>query len=250
MRFNINLASQPYEAARQFRQRMGALMAALGLIGILLVSYIVYQRIQSRGINRQLSEVRQEIDGLNREEAQARAILNKPQNREVADQSEFLNQLFVRKALSWTRVFGELERIMPYDLHVVSMKPEYTKTNDLMVRIMVATGARPRAVELVRRMEKSSHFRQAEIVGEAVTANVGDQSAGPGNIQFDIAALYVPGAQDEDAAADDDKKKSGDQPAKATASAAKSPTGPATPVSDAARAEAKSQPRSGPGRQH
>jgi type IV pilus assembly protein PilN len=241
MRFNINLASQPYEAARQFRRHIGAVVAALGLIAVVLVGYIVYQRVHSRDINRQLSEVRQEIDSLNREEAQARAILNKPQNRDVADRSEFLNQLFARKALSWTRIFSEMERIIPYDLHVVSMKPEYTKTNDLMVRIVVATGSRNRAVELVRHMEKSNHFRQAEIVAESVTANVGDQSAGPGNIQFDIAAVYLPGAQDANAAeadTDDDKDKSNSQQQETAASAAKAPAGAGT---NAAQAQAKNQ---------
>jgi type IV pilus assembly protein PilN len=240
MRFNINLASQPYEAARHFRRRMSAIVAGLALIAVMLLGYIVYQRVHSRDINRQLSDVRKEIDGLNQEEGQARAILNKPQNRDVADQSEFLNQLFARKALSWTRVFTEMERIMPYDLHVVSMKPEYTKTNDLMVRIVVATGSRDRAVELVRRMEKSSHFHQAEIVAENVTANVGDQSAGPGNIQFDIAALYLPGAPDTDAAAapDEDKDKSGDQQQKTMAPAAKPPATRASAEAPAASANA------------
>ena len=37
---------------------------------------------------------------------------------------------------------------MPADLHVVSMKPEYTKTNDLVLHIVVATDSRDRAVEL------------------------------------------------------------------------------------------------------
>ncbi len=196
MRLNINLASQPYEAARFYRRRMGTLVVALAVLTLLLVGYIVYQRSQSRGINKQIAEVRSEIDGLDSEEAQARALLNKPENRDVADQSEFLNELFVRKALSWTRVFTEMEKIVPPNLHVVSMKPEYTKTNDLMIRVVVATDSRDRAVELVRRMEKSKHFRQSQVVAENVTTNSSDQSAGPGNIQFDIAAIYVPSAQD------------------------------------------------------
>ena len=246
MRFNLNLASQPYEAARQFRRRMSTVVAALALVAVMLISDIVYQRIHSRGINRQLSEVRQEIDRLNREEAQARAILNKPQNRDVAEQSDFLNQLFARKALSWTRVFTEMERLMPYDLHVVSMKPEYTKTNDLMLRIVVATGSRGRAVELVRRMEKSNHFRQAEIVAENVSANIGDQSAGPGNIQFDIAAIYLPNAQDTDATpagADDEKDKKDSPPQKAAAATKSSATPPGTgiPVRNANASQAKNQ---------
>ena len=207
MRFNINLASQPYEAARFYRRRVGALVLALAVLTALLAGYIVYQRAQSRDINRQLAQVRWEIKGLDFEDGQARALLNKPANRDLADQSEFLNQLFARKALSWTRVFTEMERIVPPNLHVVSMKPEYTKTNDLMLRVVVATDSRDRAVELVRRMEKSNHFRQAQVMAEAVTANSSDQSAGPGNIQFDIAAIYVPNAQDNDSAADEGKPK-------------------------------------------
>jgi len=248
MRFNINLASQPYEAARKFRRRMGAVVAALALIAVVLVGYIVYERVQSRSINRQLSEAHREINELNREEAQARAILNKPENRDVAERSEFLNQLFARKALSWTRVFTEMERIMPPDLHVVSMKPEYNKTNDLTLHVVVATGSRGRAVELVRRMEKSNHFRQAGIVAENVTANSGDQSAGPGNIQFDIAAVYLPGVQDADDETtgtdkEKEKDKSGGQQQKAAA-AVPSPAAPASAGTAAASVNpAQSQPR-------
>ena len=230
MRFNINLASQPYEAARFYRRRMGALVMALAVLTALLVGYIVYQRAQSRGINRQLGQVRWEINSLDSEDAQARALLNKPANRDIADQSEFLNQLFARKALSWTRVFTEMEKIVPPNLHVVSMKPEYTKTNDLMVRVVVATDSRDRAVELVRRMEKSNHFRQSQVMAEAVTANSSDQSAGPGNIQFDIAAIYIPNAPDSEPAEDTGQEKDkgpGDKPPVKSKAAVTAPMAPA-----------------------
>ena len=63
---------------------------------------------------------------------------------------------------------------------------------------MVATDSRDRAVELVRRMEKSNHFRQSQVVAENVTnQNSTDQAAGPGNIQFDIASIYVPAGPDD-----------------------------------------------------
>ena len=61
MRLNINLASQPYEVARFYRRRMGALVLALAVVTALLVGYIVYQRAHSRGINQQLAEVQQQI---------------------------------------------------------------------------------------------------------------------------------------------------------------------------------------------
>ena len=192
MRVAINLASQPYEVASEYKRRMTMVIAALGALAVLLAGYIVYQRVRSRGIDRQLATLQQEMNTLDREEAQARAILNKPANRVIADQSAFLNDLFARKSLSWTRIFSEMERIVPPGLHVVSMKPEYAaKSNDLVLRIVVATDSRDRAVELVRHMEKSSHFRQPQVVAETVLGNTGAQSAGTGNIQFDIAAIYV-----------------------------------------------------------
>ena len=198
MRLNINLASQPHEVAQAYRRRMTTIIAALGAIAVLLVGYIVYQRHNSRAIIRQLAQVQSEIHSLQNEEAQARITLNKPANRVIADQSDFLNQLFARKSLSWTRIFTEMEKIVPAGLHVVSMKPEYTKTNDLVLHVVVATDSRDRAVEMVRHMETSSHLRQAQIVAETVTTNSSDQAAGGGNIQFDIAAVYVPGAAEDD----------------------------------------------------
>lgn len=224
MRLAINLATQPYEVAREYKRRLTLAIGALGVLAVLLVGYILYQRAHTRSINRQLAVVQRQIDQLDLEETQARAILNKPANRQIADQSEFLNDLFARKSLSWTRIFAEMEKIVPADLHVVSMKPEYTKNNDLVLHIVVATDSRDRAVELVRHMEKSNHFRQPQVVAEVVVANTSGQSSGPAsNIQFDIAAIYVPTASDADdndnADATGAKAEAAPQPAAAAGSA-------------------------------
>ncbi|HKD86494.1 MAG TPA: PilN domain-containing protein [Terriglobales bacterium] len=201
MRININLASQPYEVAREYKRRMTLLIAALAVAAVVLLGYIFYQRAHSRGINRQLADVQRQIDSLNHEESQARAILNKPANRGIADQSEFLNDLFARKSLSWTHIFTVMEKIMPAGIHVVSMKPEFSKTNDLVLHVMVATDSRDRAVELVRNMEKSAHFRQPQVVAETVVTGTSEQGQA-GNIQFDIAAVYLPSAGGDEETSD------------------------------------------------
>jgi type IV pilus assembly protein PilN len=203
MRLAINLATQPYEVAREYLRRMTMIIAALGILAVVLVGYIIYLRAHTRSINRQIASVQQQINSLDHEETQARAILNKPTNRVIADQSDFLNDLFARKSLSWTRLFTEMEKLVPPELHVVSMKPEYTKTNDLVLHVIVATDSRARAVELVRNMEKSNHFRQAQIVAETVVANTSAQSSGQASgIQFDIAGVYVPMGSDTDESAE------------------------------------------------
>lgn len=213
MRININLASERYEAVRQYLQRVRTLIFLMAVVAAVLVGYILYQRSHTRDIDAKIAKARQELNELSDEKAQAQAILNKPANRGIADQSEFLNELFARKSLSWTRIFSEMERIMPPNIHVVSMKPDYTVNNELVVHMVVATDSRDRAVELVKRMEGSNRFRGPQIVAETVTTNSSDQGSGPGNIQFDIASVYVPqiGAADSDEKTEDQK---GSAPAK------------------------------------
>jgi len=221
MRININLASNPYEAAQEFTRRMGVLVAALAVLTVGLLGYILYQRSNTRDIDQKIAAAKQEIASLDAEKAQAQALLNQPQNRDVADQSQFLNQLFVRKALSWTRVFTEMEKLMPPNIHVVSMKPEFNRDNQLVLHVVVVTPVREKAVELVKRMEKSPHFRTPQVEAENA---VGEGAAGPagGNIQFEIAAVYVPFAEDSesDSGADPQKDKKAGAAAKPTASTA------------------------------
>jgi type IV pilus assembly protein PilN len=204
MRININLASNPYEAAREYSRRMGLVTAGLAILTLGLLGYIVYQRSQTREVDQKIRAARQEIAGLDDEKAKALAMLNQPQNRDVADQSQFLNNLFLRKSLSWTRVFTEMEKMMPPNIHVVSMKPEFNRDNQLVLHVVVATSSRENAVELVKRMEKSPHFRTPQVEAENT---LGEGNAGPvgGNIQFEIASVYIPFVDDTDATTDDDQ---------------------------------------------
>ena len=166
MRININLASNPYEAAREYARRMTMLLGALVLVTVGLVGYILHQRGTTRDVDQQIAQTRQEIASLDAEKAQAQTILNQPQNRDVADQSAFLNNLFARKALSWTQVFAQMEKLMPANIHVVSMKPEFNRDNQLVLHVVVVTPSRDKAVELVKHMEDSPHFRSPRVESE------------------------------------------------------------------------------------
>jgi hypothetical protein len=107
----------------------------------------------------------------------------------VVDDSKFLNGLIARKSFSWTRVFMQLEEIMPPKLHVVSILPELQpKTNTVEVHLTVAGTSREAAVELVKRLERSPNFRDARISEEA-EAHDKDSSD---TVKFQLNAVYVP----------------------------------------------------------
>lgn len=226
MRININLATERYEAAQQYLRRMRTVVVLLAIVAFALVGYILYQRKNTRDVDGRIRQATHELAELSNEKAQAQAILNKPANRGTVEQSQFLNELFARKSLSWTRIFSEMERIMPPNIHVVSIKPDYTANNEMVVHMVVATDSRDRAVELVKHMEKSSHFRSPQVVAENVTTQANaDQAAGSGNIQFDIASIYVP--EGPDAAAQEEKPQE-QKSAAAVKAAQKSPVSGST----------------------
>jgi hypothetical protein len=101
-----------------------------------------------------------------------------------------LNGLIQRKAFSWTRVFEELELVMPSSLHVVSLRPELNDQNQMELEMRVVCATRAAAVELVHRMEGSRHFQGAQLVQESQSGDVG------GAVTASVIAVYVPDMPD------------------------------------------------------
>ena len=189
MQININLATQPYEDSSRFWTYWGTGLALLGLATAMLVLLAGTSFINASKDRAQMSKLQTEIAAYDLDKGRAEAILNQPQNRTLRDRSRFLNELFQRKAFSWTRVFEDLERVMPARLHVVSIHPDMSADNGLEISLIVAGDSREQALDLVRKMEGSNHFKQTYIKTERsseVTSANGDR------VQFEIGALYVP----------------------------------------------------------
>src|SRR5512146_2329561 len=175
MRLNINLATQPYEDVRKFLAKWGLLTLVLAAATALVVFIAVRNWRDSRNINAQISDLQQKMDALDKDRATAIATLNEPENKTVADKSRFLNEAIQRKSVSWTRIFMDLERMMPNGLHVVSIKPEFAKkTNRVGLHLQVGGNSHDKALELVRRMEESATFKQATLVSEQLGTGRGD----------------------------------------------------------------------------
>jgi type IV pilus assembly protein PilN len=194
MRIDINLATHPYEDSRQFWTFWGTGVALLGIVTALLVFLAVTGFVRSSRDRQEIGKLESEIAKYDSEKSQAEALLNQPKNRELREQSYFLNDLFQRKAFSWTRVFEDLERVMPAHLHVVSIHPDISADNNVQIRLIVGGESQQQALDLVRKMEGSQHFRQTRINTERT---VEDRSGSGDRVQFEIQAAYHPLDQSE-----------------------------------------------------
>jgi type IV pilus assembly protein PilN len=185
MRLDINLATRPYEDAREFWGRWGLGVGLLGLLTLFLLGLTVNGWIKAGRDRHQIAQLQAQIAQRNTERAEEQAILDMAVNRSTRDQSQFLNGLIQRKAFSWTRVFEELEQVMPPNLHVVSLRPELNEQNQVELSMKVAGDTRAAPIELVHRMEGSKHFQGAQL-----TSEVGGQ---PGaGVAAIVVAIYIP----------------------------------------------------------
>jgi type IV pilus assembly protein PilN len=192
MRVDINLATHAYEDAREFWIRWGMGVAVLAVLTLALLITTLSGWYNARLDRKRIADLRTQIAERDRERAAAEAMLNRPENRAMRDKSQYLNELIARKAFSWTRAIEGLEKVMPPKLHLVSIQPQLNEDNQLAINMVVAGDSSERAIELVRRMEESKHFRETRIVNQTQVAQQGGD-----NVQFGIDALYVPTIQQE-----------------------------------------------------
>jgi len=189
VRFNINLATKPYQDVRRVLLQWGGLVLLLAVCTVALAWTALSVWRESRNVNAKIVAVQSDIAALDKQRAEAMAELQLPQNSSVVDSSKFLNGLIARKSFSWTRVFMQLEEIMPPRLHVVSIAPELQpRTNTVEVHLTVAGTSRESAVELVKRLEQSPYFRDARIA-EETEAHEKDSLD---TVKFQLNAVYVP----------------------------------------------------------
>src|SRR6476469_2876449 len=188
MRVDINLASHPYEDAGPLWLRWGGALAAVAILTLILLYSALSGWAAARSDRNLIEQREQQIAARDQQKVKAEETLNLPANRGTRDRAQFLNDLFLRKAFSWTKLFEDMERVMPPRLHVVSIRPEMGADAGLNIKLVVAGESRERALELVRKMEASQRFQQTRIDQETseVRQTPGD------NVQFDISAVYIP----------------------------------------------------------
>ena len=192
MRLNINLATQPYEDARRFMMVWSAVLGVLLLLVISLAIGVVKHWHSYREMSASIDREQQILQDLNQKQQVGLAILNKPENRDVREKSNFINELIQRKQVSWTTIFTNLEQLMPSHLRVLGISPQI-KDNRIILQMQLGGDSRDRAAELARRMEKSSVFRDAQIVSESAAEGQNGQPGGQNDImRFQMTAEFLP----------------------------------------------------------
>ena len=154
----LNLSSEPFKKDR-------LILVASALTAVLLIAAIVLQvvvitreRRTARDNRRELARVEAQLQGLDRDYNERSTRLRQPQNAAVVDRSAFLNQLLQRKGISWTRLFSDLEAVMPPNVKLVAVRPYLTVDNQIQLDLVVGSAAPEPVIQLLQKLESSPVF--------------------------------------------------------------------------------------------
>ncbi len=262
MKITLNLATRPYIELRPIYARLRLIMLVLAILALPMLLVLRVEQAKAREATARVDQLKHNIQLLQMQQRNAQALMQEPDNAGVLTQADFLNELFRRKAFSWTATMSDLETTLPSGVQVLSIDPVVAADGHVTIRLRVS-GARERAVEVVRNLEHSRHFLAPRLASEALAnqggtgasvRQVSETGGAATDVAFDILADYRPlphshdrsgGAKRDTADASATQSGSADQqpaPAELTAAPPSGPAG-ARPSSSPARSAAASARR-------
>lgn len=169
---SINLASSPFTAERARTAGVAIACGVLTLSLLTLLGLILHERNQASALRKVITTERATLSSLQRQQMQLTAVLAKPDNADVFSKSVFLNELIARRAVSWTRVFEDLQPVLPNNVRLVSVRlpqvppSDTSASNHLQLDMVVGTDSKEAVVELLKRLEVSPLFGAARVVNQ------------------------------------------------------------------------------------
>jgi type IV pilus assembly protein PilN len=161
--FHINLASEPFRRNRP-------IVAAAVAIGVMLVALLGFEihlilagREQVRETRAAIDSANTQLQTINSEQSKIEGIMRQPENAAVLDNSILLNALIRRKAISWTRLFGDLGKVMPHNVRLISVRPEVTPQNQISLQMIVGAQSTEPVLDLMKNLEMSPMFDAAQV---------------------------------------------------------------------------------------
>ncbi len=168
----INLASHPFRRERAQNAMLAAISAALVCSLAVLVILILSARGRAAHIRHEIEAERTQLIDLQRQQARFSRVLGRPENADVFSTSVFLNELIARRSVSWTKVFEDLQTVLPANvrLQVVRLPQipaqEAGGENHVQLDMVVGTERPEAVIEMLKRLQHSSLFGAASVINQ------------------------------------------------------------------------------------
>jgi type IV pilus assembly protein PilN len=158
MKIPINLASQPFRRDRALIIGSTFLAAILIATLVMLISLTRIDRKNKIESAKQLVVVQKQLALVLKDQAEVDHELRQPQNAAVLERSVLLNEMLLRKGISWTRIFSDLEKTVPYNVRIIQIRPQVDSSNKIFLQMVVGADNTTQLDAFLEKLEGSDVF--------------------------------------------------------------------------------------------
>jgi len=164
MRIPINLSSEPFRHDRPVLLASGICAVVLGgLLGV-MIFLVTTNRGQAGNTRGQVDRLTTQLRTMAAEQAQLDATLRQPANAFVLERSALLNTLVERKAISWTKIFADLEGVLPYNVRIIQVRlPQINSQNQVLLDMVVGAQSPDPVITFLKQLQASPLFGPATV---------------------------------------------------------------------------------------
>jgi hypothetical protein len=107
---------------------------------------------------RQLVAAQKQLALVMKDQAAIDRELRQPQNAAVLERSVLLNEMLQRKGISWTRIFSDLEKTVPFNVRIIQIRPQVDSSDKIFLQMVVGADNTSQLNEFLKRLETSDVF--------------------------------------------------------------------------------------------
>lgn len=185
--FHLNLSTRPFPAYRALNIGLAAILVVLiGVSAWQTVGFIRYSR-KARAIRNTEQELRVAADSMGQQVAQLGSRLDRPESTAKLNEIGFFNHLILRRNFSWTRLFSILEGLVPDNVHLVNLSPNFEKDGGITLHLIVKARSISDVTVFIKRLEVSPVFEKV-----ILSAEQKNDPTVPGDVELSLTAVYDP----------------------------------------------------------
>ena len=182
--FDLNLSTRPFKPYRA--ANFGLLTLLLILLTVSAGQVLSYQQYSSLAAasRQEEQEVRADTDMVTAAVQKLNEKMTSGNATSKLSEVELLNRILIRKSFSWTRVFASLEKAMPENVRLLSLRPFLDEQEKIGLTMDVRGRTLGDATEFLRTLEQSDIFTDVSLaVQERKTTN--------GEVEFSLTSYYT-----------------------------------------------------------
>jgi type IV pilus assembly protein PilN len=163
MQARLNLATKPLESHRKFLVGTGLLGTVAAVIFLVLGWHVYSVRKADEEMRARTAEMLRQMAVLDQQGKSLEQFFNQDEIKKLDERSVFLNGIIHARSFNWTRMFMDLEKLLPAGVRVVSIEPKQEKGR-VEVKFTVGATSDDAQLKFMKALETSKTFSNVQFI--------------------------------------------------------------------------------------